>query len=104
MQTVHIVAVITAKPGMRDKLLEAFKNNVPAVLAEDGCIEYQPTIDTDDGGPAQTIYGENTFVVIEKWESMGALKAHAVSPHMKSYAEKAKDMISDRVIHILSPA
>ena len=103
MQMVHIVAVITAKPGMRDKLLEAFKNNVPTVLAEDGCIEYQPTIDTDDGGPAQTIYGENTFVVIEKWESMAALKAHAVSPHMKSYAEKAKDMISDRVIHILSP-
>jgi len=104
MQTVHIVAVITAKPGMRDDLLEAFKNNVPAVLKEDGCIEYFPTIDTVDAGAAQTKYGSNTFVVIEKWESMAALKAHAVSPHMKAYAEKAKDMISDRVIHILSPA
>ena len=57
-----------------------------------------------DAGAAQTKYGSNTFVVIEKWESMAALKAHAVSPHMKAYAEKAKDMISDRVIHILSPA
>jgi quinol monooxygenase YgiN len=38
METVHIVAIITAKPGQRDTLLEAFRANVPAVLEEDGCI------------------------------------------------------------------
>ncbi len=34
MQTVHVVAIITAKTGMRDKVLEAFRANVPAVHAE----------------------------------------------------------------------
>lgn len=103
METVHIVAIIIAKPGMRESLLESFLANVPAVLAEDGCIEYQATIDTAGGGPVQTKFGDDAFVVIEKWASLDALKAHAASPHMAAYAAKSKDMIADRVIHILSP-
>ena len=43
-------------------------------------------------------------MVIEKWESMDALKAHGAAPHMVAYAAKTKDMIESRVIHILSPA
>ena len=37
MQTVHVLAIITAKTGMRDKVLEAFRANMPAVHAEAGC-------------------------------------------------------------------
>ena len=37
---IHVVAVITAKPGMRAAILQAFQANVPAVKAEQGCIEY----------------------------------------------------------------
>ena len=103
METVHIVAIITAKPGQRRTLLESFQANVPAVLAEDGCIEYQATVDTENAGPVQTKFGDDTFVVVEKWASLDALKAHAASPHMAAYAAKSKDMIADRVIHILSP-
>ena len=33
MQVVHVLAVITAKPGMREKILEIFRANVPAVHA-----------------------------------------------------------------------
>jgi quinol monooxygenase YgiN len=36
----HVLAFITAKPGMRDAVLEAFRANIPDVHAEDGCIEY----------------------------------------------------------------
>jgi len=43
-------------------------------------------------------------VVIEKWESPEALKAHAAAPHMAVYAAKTKDLIANRVIHVLSPA
>ena len=42
---VHVLAIITAKPGMREKILEAFRANMPAVHAEDGCVEYVPTVD-----------------------------------------------------------
>lgn len=37
---IHVVAIITAKPGQREAVLEAFRANVPAVQAEAGCIEY----------------------------------------------------------------
>lgn len=42
---IHVVAIITAQPGQRSKVLEAFHANVPAVLAEAGCIEYGATVD-----------------------------------------------------------
>ena len=103
MSMVHVLAVITAKPGRRDDILAAFRANVPAVHAEDGCIEYGATIDTEGVGDLQTRFGEDSFVVVEKWASLDALKAHAAAPHMAAYAAKAKDMIADRVIHVLSP-
>ena len=34
---IHVVAVITAKPGKREEVLAAFRANVPAVRAEKGC-------------------------------------------------------------------
>jgi quinol monooxygenase YgiN len=101
---IHVVAIITAKPGMRESILKEFRANMPAVHAEKGCIEYGPAVDTPDMGKIQTQFGPDTFVVIEKWESADALKAHAAAPHMAAYAAKTKDMIASRVIHVLSPA
>ena len=101
---IHVVAVVTAKPGMRESILQAFRANVPAVKAEAGCIEYGAAVDFEDGPKFQTKYGPDTLVVVEKWESMDALKAHAAAPHMAAYAAKTKDMIASRLIHILTPA
>ncbi len=103
MQTVHVLAIITAKTGMRDRVLAAFRANVPAVRAEAGCIEYEATIDAEGVGGLQTRFGDDTFVVVEKWQSLDALKAHAAAPHMAAYAAKTKDMLASRVIHVLSP-
>jgi quinol monooxygenase YgiN len=101
---IHVLAVITTKPGQRSHVLEAFNANVPAVRAEVGCIEYGAAIDSANPAPFQTQYGPDTFVVIEKWASMDALKAHAAAPHMAAYAAKTKEFIANRAIHILSPA
>lgn len=100
---IHVLAVITAKPGMRDQILTHFQANVPAVKAENGCIEYGAAIDVADAPAFQTPWGPDTFVVIEKWESMDALKAHAAAPHMLAYGAKTKEFIQTRVIHLLSP-
>jgi quinol monooxygenase YgiN len=100
----HVIAIITAKPGQREKILEAFRANMPAVQAEDGCIEYGPTVDAEGLGGFQTKFGPDTFVVMEKWRDAQALKAHAAAPHMAEYAARVKDMIASRVIHVLSPA
>ena len=104
MSLVHIVAVITAHSGKRGDILSAFKANVPLVHQEEGCIEYGAVVDTENVGPFQTKIGEDTFFVIEKWESLEHLMAHAASDHMKSYAAKTKELIASRQIHVLSAA
>jgi quinol monooxygenase YgiN len=101
---IHVIALITAKPGQREAILEAFRANIPAVLAEQGCIEYGPAVDADGLGSFQTRLGPDSFMVVEKWESVDALKAHSRAPHMAAYSARVKDMIADRVIHVLSPA
>lgn len=100
---IHVVAIVTAKPGRRDDLLAAYHANLPAVRAEAGCIAYEAAVDAD--GPSfQTKLGPDVVVVIEKWESIDALKAHAASPHMIAYGAATKDWIASRFIHVLSPA
>ena len=101
---IHVIAIITAKPGLRAAILEAFHANMPAVHAEQGCIEYGPATDAEGIGPFQTKFGPETFVVIEKWETADALKAHAASAHMAAYGAKTREMIASRVIHVLAPA
>ena len=101
---IHVLAMITAKPGMRDSILEVFRANVPAVHAEDGCLAYEAVVDVSNGAPAFAKFGADTFVVVEKWASMQALQAHAVAPHMKAYASKVKDLTANRAIHVLEPA
>ena len=101
---IHVIAVITAKPGMRDTILTHFRANVPAVKAEQGCIEYGAAVDAENALAFQAKYGPDTFLVIEKWESMDALKAHAGAPHMAAYGAKTKEFIASRAIHILQPA
>ena len=100
---IHVIAVITAKPGKREAILQAFRANVPAVRAEKGCMEYGAALDAENALPFQTKWGPDTFLVIEKWETMDALKAHAAAPHMAAYGAKTRDLIARRVIHILSP-
>jgi quinol monooxygenase YgiN len=100
---IHVIAIITAQPGKRDAVLKEFRGNVPNVKAEAGCIEYAAAIDADPGPAFQKKCGADSFIVIEKWESMEALKAHAAAPHMAAYGAKVKDMLASRVIHILSP-
>ena len=100
---IHVIAVVTAKPGLRNTILDAFRANVPAVRAEDGCIEYSAAVDAEAALPIQTQYGADTFLVIEKWRDMDALKAHAAAPHMAAYGANTREHIASRIIHVMSP-
>jgi quinol monooxygenase YgiN len=101
---IHVIAIITAKPGQRETILAAIRANLPAVRAEKGCIEYGPAVDADGIGSFQAKLGPDTLFVIEKWQDADALKAHAAAPHMAAYAAKVKDLVATRAIHVLSPA
>ena len=104
MPNIHVIAAITARPGQRQALLDLFNKNVPTVKAEAGCIAYEATVDTEGAGSMQAAFGPDTFVVIEQWESMQALGAHAAAPHMKEYSKQSKSMVANSKIHILTPA
>lgn len=100
---IHVIAIITALPGQRAQVLEAFNANVPAVRAEDGCIEYGAVVDAPGMPAAFAAFGADTFVVVEKWATMAALQAHAVAPHMKAYGSLTKPLLVSRTIHVLEP-
>ena len=100
---IHVIAIITTKPGQREAVLKAFRANVPAVRAEQGCIEYEPSVDSSPALKFQTEMGPDTFVVIEKWESIAALEAHSTAPHMAAYSALTRDLIAHRAIHVLTP-
>ena len=100
----HLIAVITAKPGQRAALLAIFKTNVPNVLAEPGCIEYAATVDITGFEDLQAPLGPDTFIVVEKWAGPDALRAHMAAPHMADYGAKTKDLVASRLLHILTPA
>jgi quinol monooxygenase YgiN len=98
---IHVIATITALPGARAAVLELFSKNRPAVLAENGCISYEAVIDVPDFGSVQTPLGNDTFAVIERWESAEALKAHGASAHMAEYGRNTKPLLASRVINVL---
>lgn len=100
---IHVLAIITSKPGMRDRIVEAWRNNVDAVRAEAGCLAYDAVVDVRDTAPGYAQFGADVFVVVEQWESREALQAHAVAPHMKAYAAKVKELTASRAIHVLEP-
>ena len=95
--------MITAKPGRRDELFAAFQANAPTVRAERGCVEYRSFVDAEGFGARQAKMGGDALVILEEWQDADALKAHMTAPHMVAYAEKTKDLVAARAIHILSP-
>ncbi len=101
---IHVIAIITTQRGQREAVLQVFRANVPAVRAEHGGLEYEATVDASPAARVQTEFGPDTFVVVEKWESTAALEAHLAAPHMAAYSAKTRDLVANRVIHVLSPA
>ena len=98
---IHVVAIITAHPGKRAELLAAFAEVVPLVHKEKGCREYQPVTDLEGASNSQALIGADTYMVIEKWDSMEDLRAHAASDHIADFQNKAGHLVADRKIHLL---
>ena len=101
---IHVLATIELQPGTRDQFLAEFHKVMPFVHAETGCIEYGPTIDAATPIAQQQRAGDNVAVIIEKWESVEALQAHLVAPHMTTYREKVKAFVAGVKLQILEPA
>lgn len=101
---INVIATIKLKNGCRDNFLSEFRKLVPLVLAEDGCIEYGPTIDVDTNISAQPPARDDVVTVIEKWDNIEALEAHLIAPHMIEYRPKVKDFVEGAELQITEPA
>ncbi|HIC62441.1 MAG TPA: antibiotic biosynthesis monooxygenase [Marine Group III euryarchaeote] len=98
-----VIATIKAKAGQRNALLACIEDNLSNVHAEIGCLEYQPMVDTESSLGAQQL-DETIVTMVEKWETMSNLNAHAVAPHMLEYREKVKDIVESVSLKVLTTA
>jgi quinol monooxygenase YgiN len=100
---IFVLATVDVHAGRRDDFLAEFRKVMPLVRAEEGCIEYGPAIDMPTGFAAQNPLRENTVVIVEKWDSLAALKAHLDAPHMHEYRGRVKEIVKSVTLQILEP-
>lgn len=100
---IHVIATIDLAPGTRDAFLTEFRKLVPEVKAELGCLDYGPAVDAETNIPTQARIGPDKVVIVEQWENIAALKAHAVAPHMQAYRARVKDFVKGMELRILEP-
>lgn len=101
---IYVIATLELAVGRRAEFLAAFQANVPHVLAEEGCLEYAPTVDLQTEIAAQPPARKDVVTVVEKWRDLNALHAHLVAPHMVRYRERVKGMVLGSTLQILEPA
>ncbi len=97
---IHVVATITLKPDTRPDFIAVFRWLTPLVQQENGCIEYQGTIDVPTTLAVQIPQRPEVVTVIEKWESLEALNAHMQATHMQQYREKVKVFVQGVTLQV----
>ena len=101
---IFVIATIETATGRRDDFLAEFHKVVPLVRAEEGCIEYGPTVDVETSIAAQGDVRDDVVTVVENLESLPALEAHLVAPHMLEYRARVKELVERVSIQVLQPA
>jgi quinol monooxygenase YgiN len=74
---------------------------VPAVRAEKGCRMYTLLADARTDWEKPQRFGERTMWMVEKWDSLDALKAHLEAPHMKAFGPTVRSMRKSGTFHVL---
>ena len=101
---IHVMAVIQTAEGRREDFLAEFHKIAPLVRAEEGCLEYGPTVDAATDVSIQTPTGPHAVTAVEKWESNEALKAHLDAPHMLEFRERIEELVEGMTLHTPQPA
>jgi quinol monooxygenase YgiN len=99
-----VIAKIEVTEGRRDDFLAEFRKIVPKVREEKGCLDYGPMVHVPTSIPAQAPSQHNVVTVVEMWESVEALEAHLMAPHMLEYRKVVKPMVVGTSLEILRPA
>ncbi len=101
---IHVIASISIRKGAMKDYIAAFNKNVQNVVAEEGCIEYSPVIDLPVKGIKTQELDPQVLTVVEKWESLAALKTHAKSQHMMDLRDVSAHMVEGIKLKVLQEA
>ena len=100
----HVAAVLTAKPGQRATLLSEIEKLRPLVRAEPGCIDWGPRVDIAGGPEFLHRLGPDRLAIVERWDSLAALEAHAASAHMADWRARIAGALQSRDVWVLQSA
>lgn len=98
---IHVVARISVKKGRTGELVDAFKELLPKVQAEAGCIAYVPTIDAVTDIDRQAPVDADVVTMVEKWKSLEHLKAHLSAAHMLDFRSRIGQLVESSDLRIL---
>ena len=101
---ISVIATIEIREGRRGDFLAAFKEIVPEVRAEEGCIEYGAWVDLPTNIEIHPDERKDVVVCIEKWESIEALEAHLIAPHMVEFRKAIEELRVGIALEVLQEA
>ena len=100
---IYVIATIELVEGKKSQYLKELRKVIPDVRAEEGCLEYSPSVDVATDIPVQDPVKDNVVTIIERWTDIEALKNHLKTSHMKTYREATKFVIKRIRVRILKP-
>lgn len=77
MKSLLLLVTYTAKPGMRAEFLREIRESgvLETIRREEGCLAYDYFLAAEDG---------DRVLLVERWTSREAQRAHMAQPHMKT--------------------
>lgn len=99
---IHVVATMSVKPDCLDDFVDELKRIVDDVRQEEGCLEYELTIDFESGISTQNL-NPYDVVIVEKWKTIDDLHNHRAAPHLREYKSRTRNMIEQMAIKVLQP-
>ncbi len=85
MPRVSVVAKLTAKPGLEDRVEKELLDLVNKTRKETGCINYDLHVSLDN---------PKTFVFYENWVSQGCLDDHFQTPHLTRLGQLQSELFA----------
>lgn len=94
-EALEVVATIAVQPGRADRVVEIVTDHLKTIRAEDGCLRYD----------LYRVHRDpDTLVMVERWASKDALKAHGSADHFHEMsASLAPELAGPPVVRVLDP-
>lgn len=95
-EVLDVIATIDVQPGRGDEVVAVITDYLDVVRAEEGCIRYDLFRVKRD---------PDTLVMVERWASKDALRAHGTASHFVEMSGRLADLVAGAPkVRVLEPA